>query len=335
MRLSVALSLLLLLPISLCLSCRSGKTVAEELELTKQAGLPTTPKELQPPLPPADRNAAIIYRQLTELMQEHPLSEEDKIAGAGVSRKELPSDQIAALRRAYSRRGDVGNLIYQAVSREACVFKRPWETGPDVKLPEYANMRLAARWLSGESAVLLHDGKTQQAIETQALGFRIARHASNDPILIAQLVAIAIDAISLAGMERILYTAGDRPEIAQAVQQAIEKEWKPVSMAYGMHGEIIMDEVIIGRLRKSGPAELAKLIQSNDQGGSTQSAPQIPDMSQENWERFLNDNGVVLFETWRAAIADADKPYPEAAKTMHALESDLDSHEKEKDMRYL
>src|SRR5438046_669423 len=99
MRPIAVLSLFVLLPVSLCLSCRSGTTLAEEIALTKQAGLPTTPQELQASLPPAEQNAAPLYRQLSDLLNhKKPLSEEEKVADAGVGRRMLASEKAAQLR---------------------------------------------------------------------------------------------------------------------------------------------------------------------------------------------------------------------------------------------
>ena len=324
--------LLLLLPVGLCLSCHSGKTLVDEIEKTRQAGLPTTPKELQAPLPPNSQNAAPLYRQLGALLKSKPLSDDDKIAGAGVGRRRITEDQAAPLRRAYARRGDIGNLVRQAAEMPQCVFDRDWEQGADLLLPEYATMRLAARWLSGESALLLYYGRTTEAIETQALGFHIASQAAKDPTLIAFLVGDAVDAITLAGMERILYEAGNKASVAEAVAQAIEKNWEPHSLAYGMRGEINMDLVEIEKLRTAGPSKLAQMIQGLD-GNSGSQALKVPPVTQQNWDRFLNDNGVNLLQHWRIMIASADKPYPESAKAMKEILQDLDAHRS--DMNYL
>src|ERR1041385_3673074 len=106
MRPTAVFGLFLLFTVSLGLSCRSGTTLAEEIALTKQAGLPTTPQELQAPLPPADKNAAPLYVQLTDLMKNKPLSEEDKITQEGFGRRPLTPEKTAQLQRAYARRSD-------------------------------------------------------------------------------------------------------------------------------------------------------------------------------------------------------------------------------------
>src|SRR5207248_2611378 len=118
----------------------------------------------------------------------------DKIAIEGVGRRMLAPDQAAKLRAAFQHRADVGRLIHAAAARPQCVFDRQWSQGAAIMFPEFATMRNAVRWISAESALQLYDGKPLDAIKTDGLGFRVARHAANDPMLIAYLVANALDA---------------------------------------------------------------------------------------------------------------------------------------------
>jgi hypothetical protein len=158
---------------------------AQEIAAAKRAGFPVSAKDLQAPLPPPEQNAASLYEQLRHLFETKPLSEADKIAGRGVGRRMPPPEQMEKIRRALADRKDVLDLIYQAASRPKCVFKHDYSNPANELFREFATMREAARWLSAENALLLYEKKPLEAIRAQALGFRIARHAASEPILIS------------------------------------------------------------------------------------------------------------------------------------------------------
>ncbi len=212
-------------------------------------GLPLTPAELTRPLPPADQNAAPLYVHLTDMLEKQPLKGDDKVLDEVTKQLPPPAEHLAQLRQALARRHDVVSLIHQAAQKPQCVFNRNYALGPDMLFPEYAKMRGGLRVLTNESLILLADGKTLDAIRNEAMGFKMAQHAASEPTLISKLVGVALNAITLHFMERVLYTAGDQPGVAQAVADAISQNWKTVSMADGMRGEIILGEVVFDMLR--------------------------------------------------------------------------------------
>jgi len=333
-----------LLPLLLCclsLSCRSAAPparpsvpgaqnsalfLAEEIKLMQRQGLPTTPAALQAPLPPADRNAAPLYQQLDALLKAKPAVGDDKIATDGVGRRPLTAEQATKLRLAFQNRADIGRLIHQAVARPECVFTRDWTQG--VYLPEYARMRLAARWLSAESALQLYDNEPIEAVKTEALGFRLADHATKVPTLDAHLVSIAIDAITLAGMERILYAAGDRPGVAAAVQHAIETERHDHSLAHALHGEIVFPLVEMEKDRNSGPKAYEKLLHMIVDADALP-APALSPEDRQNWNAFINRSEIAMIHSLHVMIAAADKPYPEASPAFQNVHSNLQAHQQD------
>lgn len=212
-------------------------------------GLPLTPAELTKPLPPADQNAAPLYIRLTDMLDKHPLKGDDAVINDVTKQQPPPAEHLAQLRQALARRQDIVSLIHQAAQKPECVFNRDYALGPDMLFPEYAKMRGGLRILTNESLVLLADGRTLDAIRNEAIGFKMAQHTAAEPTLISKLVGVALNAITLHFMERVLYTAGDQPGVAQAVADAVSHNWQSVSMADGMRGEIILGEVICDMTR--------------------------------------------------------------------------------------
>jgi hypothetical protein len=267
----------------------------------RKAGLPTEAKDLQPPLPPAKQNAAPIYTQLGSLLKARPVGQADRNMEQQTA--PLAADETKRIRDAQRRRSDVMTLIHQATARPDCVFVRNWSNYLTVTFPEYRDMRMAARYIKAESAVLAWEGKPLEAVKNQALGFRIARHAASDNMLISYLVGVAIDAITLAGMQHILASTGNRPDVDDAVRAAIEKEYRPLSLARALRTEVGTQLGVLRVLRKQGPGALAEL--SGPPGHGTVSWTTTVSTCWQRWKNsFLRWTGrirkpIVSLRPWK------------------------------------
>lgn len=185
-------------------------------------------------------------------------------------------------------------LVHQAAQKPECNFNRDYSQGYNLLLPEYAAMRSGLRVLTNESALLLYDGKPLDAIRNETLGFAMAKHAQTDPILIGKLVSVALNAITLHFMERVLYTAGEQPGVAQAVENAIAGNWQTVSMADAMRGEIVVGEVTFAQMDK-GTLRDEDLKPGEKPDLSPHHSPSfvdkaIIDANELHWLRFLHDS---------------------------------------------
>lgn len=291
---------------------------AEAKASAKKEGLPLTPADIVQPAVPNAQNAAPVYRQLTKLLTAKPIAGDNIVAR--VTGKRMPdAAQLAQIRTELKARPEVLALIHKAASRPKCNFDRDYALGPKLMFPEYAKMRGAARTLTAESTVMLADGKPFDAIENQTLGFNIARHAASEPTLISGLVGIAVDALTLRGMEKALYVAGDKPGVAAAVENAIATNWQPHSYKHALGGESILFGVILEGLHEKGMSYDADIA-------AAYKAAQQKSSDTPGWEPFLDANGAFLVDVIRGAQKAGDRPYPEALpflqKMNPAIEND-------------
>ena len=310
---------------------RSASELAQVKAQVRAAGLPLEPRDLVRLLPPDEQNAAPLYVQLNGYLASNPLAGTDRILDdvRGVT---IPSGQEREqLRQAVQHRQDIFTRVHAAAKRPFCDFNRNWAQGASLLLPEYAKMREGARLLTAESALLLADGKPLDAIKNQTQGFQVAQHAETDPIIIANLVAIALDAITLRGMERVLYASGEQPGVAQAVEQAIAQHWKPHSFKYAMGGEFVMTAVEIERLRKSGPGSLKDLGGALEGDGFKGQAQRFGLQQSANWQKFLNRNGAVVLREIMQTAQTVDRPFWEAHPALVASEARRDSKKDDSD----
>ncbi|BDI31882.1 hypothetical protein CCAX7_39330 [Capsulimonas corticalis] len=104
---------------------------------------------------------------------------------------------------------------------------------------------------------MAHDGKLQQAVTNQRLCFRLAKHASSEPILISYLVAVASQAIALHGMDRILALSTQHPQIAASIKIAIHSDYQTISPSYALQGETAIFARLMEYTQHMGPVAFA------------------------------------------------------------------------------
>ncbi len=301
---------------------KPGPAYLREIEITRAAGLPVTASDMKRPPIPESENAAPLYLELVELLKKKPLAkpDEDKVIKLSSSGP-LSVEDLEAGRKVLLSRSDISDLVHRAVLRQDCDFDRDYSLGPALPTPEYAKMRSAARWIAGEAALLTHDGKPLEAIDHAALGFTIGRQVVKDRTLIAYLVSANIDITSLEVMQTVLYLAGDQPGIAAAARHSLANNWKFHSLAKAMHGEVVMQTVILDNFRKYGPRYGKALAGEDD---SEPSAITGIGQAAVNWPLFLDNNGITLLTNTREVIGLADRPYLEAHPRLVSMRDALE-----------
>ena len=270
--------------------------LATEKAAAKEAGLPCDPPQLQAPVPPDDRNAAPLYRQLGQLLKDHPLDLPDYAAGGMSTRHTYTAEQIAAVQKVRDSRSDVFALIHQAADKPQCVFSRDWDKGLAVTFPEYATMREAARLLETESYLLARRGLYVEAMSNQARGFRLAEQAGSDPSVISYLVGCACDAIAVGGMESILATAGPNTVVCAAVQREVLANRPKLSLRRSLTGELVMISANLDTAR-------AMFASNKDYPGLSKKLPVVV-LSSKDLPAFSPADRKFLRSLWAAQEAE-------------------------------
>jgi len=223
--------------------------LAREEAAARREGIPLTAHELQQPLPPASQNAAPLYVKLTKLLHDKPLGLPKYAEGMDAFHSYTPA-QIAAVRQTLASRQDVMTLVHQAADKPRCVFVRDWGMGPDLMFPEYPRIRQAARLIKTESYLLARDGRYKEAVTDQVRGFRIAKHAASDSVLLSYLVGNASEAITLTGMQSILALAGPNADINQLVHQDTRLYFAPLPLRGPLANEPAVMSIIFQQLHE-------------------------------------------------------------------------------------
>lgn len=290
------------------------RDLARQRAAARREGIPLTPKEFQRPSPPPDQDAAPIYEQLTRLLKEKPLDPKGEDAASRLgSRYQYTAEDVAAARNLFADRQDVVTLAHQATDRPQCVFQRDWSLGPSLLFPEFAPARAAARLIKAESYLLALDGRYPEAIANQARGFRIATHMAPDGALIGYLTDIACEAITLRGMQDILYLAGPNAAVAEHVRAAVETHRLSHSMRRALEGEVMLQFGMMLDCRRLGPKSLFLFYRERSQAEAQKLAAPLEQTSvgRRLWKLLADAGEANMLSMTRRAFAIIQRPYPE------------------------
>ena len=276
---------------------QAGTRLAQERGLARQAGILVTWQEMQRPLPPVEQNAAIDYVELTRLLTQRPLDKKTEDILARIHLLKMEPSDLAVVTKTVADRKEVLDLLRRATDKPACVFQRDWSRGADVTFPEYVQMRRAMRLLKAECFLLARSGHKVEAVREASRGFRLAAHASSERMLISQLVGIAIESITLAGLQEILEQCGPNPDIANHIHQALAERSPQYDLRTGLCAEAGVFAVQCSRL------------------GQSQTFEQLEFMTQSYGE----EKGTGQADVLHSRPPTSRKPYPGETQMIHEL----------------
>ncbi len=293
-------------------------------------------------MPPPEQNAAHLYLRLVSLNTTNPVGKTD----LALFSKEL-SDPVqlsaaewSGIDRALRKQSTALALVHQAVKRPSCHFDHDWDNPhPErMALPELATLRASARLLTEESLLMAHRGAVSEAIANERLGFRIAEQAESEPLLLGNLVATAIDAITLSGMRKILILSHGDAAADAAVQAAVLHDVHPRSSHAALATELAFQQTILETTRREGPSAIPHLLQAAaGTDGASKNSPNDfmtalgKKISPRSWNDFIDTNGVYMIRQMRKVIAVDPLNYPSAAAAMAAINADVEHPAKAND----
>jgi hypothetical protein len=297
--------------------------LARERTLARKAGIPLSLKELQKPMPPAIQNAAPLYTNL-----KWP-GDADKELDAFVHLTAPTPEQIARAKENLTACQSGLASVHTAVSRPKCVFPRTMDyTNPAfIPFPQYSRMRSAARMLWYESFLMACDGRYEDAVRNQALGFQIARHADSDEMLIGYLVSRAIDAITVSGLRRILLMHPDDAKLAETVRTVIEQDSPSRSLALVLKSEAAFQQDMMRPAYTEGfypyIAEMTAASSGDSEPEAHRKAMELkakmPQISPQKEKLLIDAYTAFMLHQMRQIIAVIDTPYPQARAVLASL----------------
>ncbi len=223
---------------------RVGANLEAAQQRVRDAGYPVTYAELDEyyARPTSGENRAFLLQFAFDARQAPGWNMQDNLPICGKAElphrtQAIPEEQVRAMRAYALINLQASDAVFESFEYDACRFSVDMNAGPNMDLGHLAKLRELARLLSIRSLLFALDGDTAGATQ-QLVGIcDLADSLEQEPILISQLVRIAIYGIGLAAteqaMNRVEFTA-DELKTLQA--RFTESEANP-AFANGFVGE--------------------------------------------------------------------------------------------------
>mgnify|MGYP006998739677 CR=1 FL=1 len=197
----------------------------KQLSLARKEGLPTTAEEFIATLPkvaPED-NAAPYYRQLRGKLGN---TSEWAALMQGLMYGDTHAVSIRRAKEELTNREEALTLIAEAIRRPKCSFDRDWKLGLAVLLPEFADMKSAARVLLLRGAMAAVTGRANDAIADIRNMLKVANHCKDGSTAIPELVGESIELIAMRALADWSYKYR-LPLYSQELKRVLKQRHKP------------------------------------------------------------------------------------------------------------
>jgi hypothetical protein len=219
-----------------------------ELAAIRKAGFPVTLKELSDYYPaPAGENTADVYEAAFSKYVKVTNEDEPPVVGHGTlppRGEPLPEDMKKAVAAYLAANANAIELLHKAAAVEGCRFPLNFTKTFDMPLPHLARLRQAARMLELQALVEAEARKPGEAAAAIAASAAAAHALRNEPVLVSQLVRIAVNAIAMNTLERVLSRIPLEDRQLGELSEAFAAEDNLEGLTRGMASERCMGEDI-------------------------------------------------------------------------------------------
>lgn len=243
----------------------------------------------------------------------------------GVLEKDIgqwSADERARLEAFFSANQDLILEIRELAERGGPVYPLDFSRGFNLELPHLAQMRDFARLLSGDAIVKALNGHYEETVADLVAGMKLADAVSEEPILISQLVGIAMDGIVCATYPRI-FEGGELPQdlARELVRQAAQSQGRE-AFADSFLGEQYMGLDVFAQLQESDWLTGIDVLGGNS-GFPSSGLPALLYTSPlaRPW-RYMDEQA---YAETMGSFADATRlPYYEARPLLEQLADDIE-----------
>jgi hypothetical protein len=215
----------------------AGDAVEERLAAIREKGEPVTAEELAPPPVPDGENAAPLLQAAFDAQIEW---EEQERAGIKDWEDLLSCEgepDLTLAKRALDLHADAVAKARLALARPKCRFDLDYSQSYAMLLPHLANLRALARLFALEALVRSAEGRGDEAAESCLAALALGRMLEAEPILISQLVRIAITEIAVRSARHSLQRVAFPDEAVLRIRERL-LEIDPASFSrIGLRGE--------------------------------------------------------------------------------------------------
>lgn len=182
--------------------------------------------------------------------------------------------------------------VRAALASPVLRFDLDYSLGPALPLPHLARLKDAAQWLTAATLLDLHEGRATEAWEDLRASAALAENYGDEPLLISQLVSIAINQIVLSATWEAIQAPGWGDDQLAELQTA----WASPDFLRRAEASFAMERAMASQVFaqcRNSYEEYRSLASSAMTGGASANASGLLDYGEE----FLKAPGAVLRRT--------------------------------------
>jgi hypothetical protein len=293
----------------------AAHALEEARQRIRDAGYPVNYAELDAyyALPAgAENRAPVLLYAIDNLVQpDNRLFDRLPIVGEPdlPHRSEPIPDEMAQAMLAYSLLNlDTVGYLYEALEYEHCRMPVDMNAGPAMLLEHLAQLRALGRLLEVRAIHAALEGKPDEAARHLAGIFETADSLSLEPILISQLVRVAVCGIGFSGVEQTLNRIELTPAGLERLQSVLTETDAEKAFARGFAGE----QCMWGYVEDQGPGVFGG-------GGANLDLQDLWFSLIYRPSGLMDLDGVRYYAFFEKAIATMDLPVEEQYQALAAL----------------
>jgi len=274
----------------------SGTQLERRLKTLRDAGDPVQLMDLaRAPIPP-EKNADVYFRRAVPDLEAMQKELQAWYPNTGYPTETLsPTDQkrLEILFNAYP---EVIPLLEQAAD---CPDNDPQLDGTlptsgflETCLERQSSHRIPYRVLRARSMLLLSQGRNNDALASQVLVLRLARHWRREPLILGYLVTAVCESVAMAGVNQVLQAGPVSPSARQALDAELALHDNMEGLNWALRSERAYTLSMVRELRSSGSFLMTRGL----------------------W----NDLMLRFLELYDDALKDTSRPYAEVASRKNA-----------------
>ncbi len=300
--------------IALLLSCAiAGIAVANPQSHTGAAASDKPPAATRG----AGDNAATLWKDIFPHLQDKNdsgLTQDDwdlisSIAGGNPppTQKQLERGRVAM-----AKLGPVLDDVVSTSKLRKCDFEHDYSQGFEMKLPELAPMRQAARILGARANLALADGDWDTYLDSAGASSNLSRQAAQSPVLISSLVSSAIGQLSMESAQHLVDEGSLTPEKAAKLLEAMDplRGGDPHGYTSAMNEEYtaLISSTMDGKklAQVIGDTQVNERLQKLNAEEFHKTVIPLAGLYQESAACFLEPNKEAALKRWNAAFATID-----------------------------
>ncbi len=236
-------------------SNRAARQVNAQLALIRQSGLPTASREMNEfyRLRPGQQDATQLYLDAQQVFSGGGFETAcHDLPIVGDAELEIPppgqpwaeQEAVEALLSDYA--GGLRALHQAAAIGGAARFPLAFEDGFGMLLPQTQEMRTSARMLALEAHVKAHQGDAEGAARAILDLVAISRSLENQPILVSQLVRVAIHGIAVDLTAQLLSCVEFSDDDLGRLQRVFRQDDFKAGISHGLAGERVLGTEAFG-----------------------------------------------------------------------------------------